>query len=106
MTDIKLFAKNGKELQNLLKCLVDWGSSIHRLLLCTGVGLPIECPGYETKQSDGEVPVILEICGMQSTPSLPSLPDPLWFGVVAPYKGPISGLKRIKPWFEFTVFSI
>ena len=26
----------------------------------------------------------LEIWGMQSTPSLPSLPDPLWLGVVTP----------------------
>ena len=31
-------------------------------------------PGYDTKQSDGEVPVMLELCGMQSTSSLPSLP--------------------------------
>ena len=39
-----------------------------------------ECPGYDTKKSDDEVPVKLEICGMQSTSSLPSL----WPGVVAP----------------------
>ena len=25
-----------------------------------------------------------ELCGMQSTPSLPLLPGPLWSGVVAP----------------------
>ena len=30
--------------------------------------------GYDTKQSDGEVPVMLELWGMRSTPSLPSLP--------------------------------
>ena len=42
-----------------------------------------ECPGYDTKQSDGEVPVILELWGMQNTPSLPSLSGPLWPGVVA-----------------------
>ena len=41
-----------------------------------------ECPGYDTKLSDGEVPVMLELWGMQSTPSLPSLPGPLWPGVV------------------------
>ena len=41
---------------------------------------------------------------MQSTPLLPSLPDPLWPGVVAPDKGPIYGLNRTKPLFEFTVF--
>ena len=34
--------------------------------------------------SDGEVPVMLELWGMQSTPSMPSLPGSLWYGVVAP----------------------
>ena len=43
---------------------------------------PNECPGYDTKQSDGEVPAMVEPRGMQSTPSLPSLQGPL--GVVAP----------------------
>ena len=46
--------------------------------------LPNECPEYETKQSDGEVPMILELWGMRSTSSLPSLPSPLWSGMVAP----------------------
>ena len=32
---------------------------------------PYECPAYDSKQSDGEVPVILELWGMRSTPSLP-----------------------------------
>ena len=41
-------------------------------------------PGYDAKQSDGEVPVMVELWRMQSTPSLPSLPGPLWPGVVAP----------------------
>ena len=45
---------------------------------------PNEYPGYDTKQSDGEVPVMLELWGMQSTPSLPSLLGPLLLGVVAP----------------------
>ena len=45
-----------------------------------------ECSGYDTKQSDGDVPVILELWGMRSTPSLPSLPGPLWPGMVAPYR--------------------
>ena len=43
---------------------------------------PNDYCGYETKQSDGEASVILELWGMRSTPSLPSLPDPLWPGVV------------------------
>ena len=28
-----------------------------------------ECPWYDTKQSDGEVPVMLKLWGMRSTPS-------------------------------------
>ena len=47
---------------------------------------------------------MLEHWGMQSTPSSPSLPGPLWPGVVAPDKGPIYGLKTTKRWLEFTVF--
>ena len=43
-----------------------------------------ECPGYNTKQSDGEVPVMLELWGMGSTPSLPLLPVPLRPRMVAP----------------------
>ena len=35
-------------------------------------------------KSDGEASVMLEIRGMQSTSSLPSLPAPLWPRVVAP----------------------
>ena len=44
--------------------------------------LPNECTGYYTKHSDGEVPVMMEFGGMRSTPSLPSLPDLLWVGIV------------------------
>ena len=36
------------------------------------------CPGYDTKQADGEVPVMLALWGMWSTPSLPLFPGPLW----------------------------
>ena len=43
-----------------------------------------ECPWYDTKQSDGEVPAVLELWGMRNTPSLPSIPGPVWPGVVAP----------------------
>ena len=42
-----------------------------------------ECPGYDTKQSNGEAPVMLELWGMRSTPSFASLPGSLWLGVVA-----------------------
>ena len=40
-----------------------------------------DSPVYDT-ESDGEVLVMLELWGMQSTPLLPSLPSPLWPGVV------------------------
>ena len=65
-------------------CLVIFrGCRIHRLLLCRGIRSPYnECP--DIKHFDGEVPVILELWGVQSTSSLPSLPDPLWPGMVAP----------------------
>ena len=43
-----------------------------------------ECPGYDTKQSDGEGLVVLELWRMQSTLSLSSLPDLPWSKVVAP----------------------
>ena len=44
---------------------------------------PYKCPGYGTKQFYREAPVMLEVWGIQSTPSLPLLPGPLWPGVVA-----------------------
>ena len=37
---------------------------------------------------------MLELWGMRSIPSLPSLPGPLWPGVVAPDKGPIYEFNR------------
>ena len=39
---------------------------------------------YDTKQSDDEVPVMLRLSGMWSTPSLLLLSGPLWPGAVAP----------------------
>ena len=36
------------------------------------------------KKSDGEVPVLLELWGMRSTPSLSSIPGLPWSGVVLP----------------------
>ena len=57
---------------------------------------PPQCPG---------VPVMLELWVMQHTPFLPSLPGPLWPGVVVPDKVPIYGLNRTKQWlFDFTDF--
>ena len=61
---------------------VSLGCRIHWLHLCRGVRN--ECPDYDTKQSDVEVPAVLELWEMWSTPSSPLLPGPLWPGVVAP----------------------
>ena len=55
-----------------------------------------ECSRYNTKQSDGEVPVILELWEMQSTPLLPSLSGQLWPTVVAPDRVLIYGSNRTK----------
>ena len=65
-----------------------------------------KCPGYDTKQSEGEATVMLELWGKWSTPLLPTLQGPLWPRVVAPDKGPIFGLNRTKPCFEFTIYGI
>ena len=47
-----------------------WVCRIHRLHVCRGVRPPPadECPDYDTKQSDGEVPVMLGLWRMRSTP--------------------------------------
>ena len=60
------------------RCLVSWSCRIHQLLFCRRERLnPKVRPGYDSKQSDGEVPVMLELWGMRSSPSLPLL----WPGV-------------------------
>ena len=61
------------------------GCKKHRLHFCGGIRPPphSECPGYDTEQSDGEAPVILTFREIGSTPSVPSIPRPLWLGVVA-----------------------
>ena len=65
-------------------CPVGWGCRIHWPTLQRGkTPPPNECCGYDNKQSDGEAQLMLELWGMWSTLSLPSLPGPLWPGVVA-----------------------
>ena len=64
----------------IVDCPISFGCRICRL------HHPNKCPRYDTKQFDGEVPVMLELLGMWSTLSLPSLPGPLWPRVVAPDK--------------------
>ena len=68
---------------SLLLCRCD-AANDYITLLCRKVRPPNECPEYDTKQSDGEVPVMLGLWGMQNTPSLPLFPGTLWPGVVAP----------------------
>ena len=78
--------KSGQVTSPSWVCPVGWGYRIHWLHLGRGVRPhpTNECPGYNTKQCDCEVPVILGLWGMRSTPSLPFLLGPLWLGVVAP----------------------
>ena len=64
-------------------CPVGWGCRIYQLLFCREVRPTNECPGYDTKQSDAEVPVLLELWGMRCTPSLTLLAGQLRPGVVA-----------------------
>ena len=59
------------------------GCRVHRLYLWRGVRPPQWVSRINTKQSDGEVPVTLELWGKRSAPSLPLLPGPLWLGVIA-----------------------
>ena len=66
---------------NFLNRPVNWGCRIHILLLCSSIQPPSnECNRYNTKQSVDEVPIMLELWGMWTTPSLPSLSGPLWIG--------------------------
>ena len=68
-----------------ISCPVGWRWKINRQLLCRGVRTPPQrVSWYNTKQSDGEFPVMLELWGRRSISSLPSLPAPFWSGVVAP----------------------
>ena len=50
--------------------------------LCKERILPQRVFWYDTKQSGGESQVLLQVWGMRSTSLLPSLPDPLWPGML------------------------
>ena len=69
----------------IASCQVGWGELLNTptASLQRSKTPPKECPGYETKQSEGKVSVMLELWGMRSTPLLPLLPGPVWPGVVA-----------------------
>ena len=67
-----------------LSCPVGWGCRLHRLDPSRGIKKNLNvCPGYDTKQSDGEAPVMLELWKIRSTSSLSLLSGQLWPGVVA-----------------------
>ena len=82
----------------IFKCSVAQSAGIAEYTDCISVDglLPNECPAYDIKHSEGEPLTMLEVKGMRGTYSLPSLPGPIWPGVVALEKGPIYGLNRIK----------
>ena len=61
-----------------ITCPVCWGVEYTDCISAEEYDSPNECPEYGTKQSDGEVPVMQELWGIRSTPSLPSLLIPLW----------------------------
>ena len=66
-------------------CTIGWGCKIHQMNPCREVRFSRTSDLHSTlKKSDGEVPVMVECWEMQSTLSLPSLPVPLWLGVLAP----------------------
>ena len=63
------------KLRSILDCPVSWGCRIHWLHLHRGVRpFPNKCPGYDIKQSDGEVPVMLELWGNMEHPFIAITP--------------------------------
>ena len=81
--------KNRRVLGMTLNCIspVNCGCrKQQRLHLCRGIRPPAnDCPVYDIKQSNDEVPVMLALWGMQSTLSLPTNTDPFWPGVLGTY---------------------
>ena len=62
---------------------VVWGRRIHQLPLCRGARSPSQrVSWYDTKQSDGEVPVMLELWGLRSS-QVHSGPE--WYHLIGLY---------------------
>ena len=76
-------------------CPVGWGWRIHRLHLCKEVK-KTPTSVLNMTLNDLIVPEMLELWGMWNDPSLPSLPGPLWYGVVAPDRGLSIGRIEVK----------
>ena len=76
--EFKQFILKSDSIFQTIYCPVGLGCRIHILYLFSGVlRPPIDCPGYETKQSNVKVPVMQELGGMRSPPLLPLIPGPL-----------------------------
>ena len=85
---LKRFEVNDHSASFLLP--LGWGCRIHRLRRYREVRPPTTSVlDMSLKKSDGEVPVMLELWGMISTPSLTSLQGSLGPELLAPDKGTI-----------------
>ena len=75
---------------------VSWGCRIYQLHLCRGViPPPKECPVYDAEKFDSGDRV------MPCTTSLPSLPGPLWPGMVIPEKVLSMGQIELVYWWIY-----
>ena len=77
-------------------CPVTKGCRVCRLLFCRGVRLLSECPRYHTKQSDGEVPVMLELLGNVEYPFITIAPSFTLAQSGSTWWGPIYQSNRTK----------
>ena len=60
-----------------------WGSRLHQLHHCRGASLSQRVTSYDTKQSNGETPIMHKVWKTWSTTSLLLLPDSPWPRVIA-----------------------
>ena len=88
----RIYARLISGMGHFVYCPVGWGCRIHRLLLCN------VCPEYDTKQSDGEVPVLLELWGMCNTPLIAIALRSTLAGLEAPDKDRVYRSNRTKLW--------
>ena len=68
----------------IIKAIDSFLSSSNVLVQSAGAAEYNDCPVYDSKYTNGEVPGMLELWRMQNTSLLPSLPGLLWPWVVAP----------------------
>ena len=70
-------------LNNLMVRIQFWNLKYTDCISAEEQDSPNVCPRYDSKQSDSEGSIMLELWGMRSTSSLPSLLGPLWPRVAA-----------------------